>query len=96
MPATAAPAAPSAAPAGQSAGVTIRVIIPGAASAAASRRHPAYVSAATNSLSFAQGGSVTTVVPLGPSSPDCSAGAGGARTCTVNANATPGKTKASP
>lgn len=85
------PTAPAtAAPQGK-ATVTLRIVIPPASSASAVTRRPRYVSPSTNSLSFAQAGTVTTVVSLAPGSPNCTTGAGGARTCTVNVNATAGQ-----
>jgi hypothetical protein len=71
--------------------VALSIVIPAASTSSAVTRRPRYVSPSTNSLSFAQNGSVTTVVALTPSSPDCTTGIGGVRTCTVNVNATAGQ-----
>jgi len=74
----------------QKASVTLSILIPNAAAQAAARRRPRYISPATNSLSFAQNGNVTTVVALTPSSPGCSPGPNGT-TCTVTVTATSGQ-----
>ncbi len=82
--------APTAVPSSKTA-VSIRVAIPAPPATASNKRRSKYVSPATNSLSFAQDGAVTTVVSLAAGSPNCSTGSGGTRTCTVNANATAGQ-----
>ena len=84
--ATATPVAPQG-----KATVVLSIVIPAASTSSAVTRRPRYVSPSTNSLSFAQNGSVTTVVALTSSSPDCTTGNGGVRTCTVNVNATAGQ-----
>jgi sugar lactone lactonase YvrE len=71
--------------------VALRIVIPAASTSSAVTRRPRYVSPSTNSLSFAQNASVTTVIALTPSSPNCTTGVGGVRTCTVNVNATAGQ-----
>ncbi len=85
-------AAPTTAPVPASkTAVSIRVVIPAPPATASNKRRSKYVSPATNSLSFAQDGALTTVVSLAAGSPNCSTGTGGTRTCTVNANATAGQ-----
>ncbi len=61
----------------------------GAARRSTGFRTPQYLSTATNSLTFVQGGS-STLVPLTPSSPNCTANGDGSRSCTFDAPAIPG------
>ena len=70
--------------------VLIRVEIPAAHAASAARRRPAYVSPDTNSITFAQNGTLVATLPLAAGAPNCTATGGGGRTCTVSASAASG------
>jgi streptogramin lyase len=59
-------------------------------SASATRLHPAYVSAATQSLSIALNGKTIATADVSPTSKNCAAPANGSRTCSVGINATAG------
>ncbi len=68
--------------------VALRLTIPAPATLSAFRK-PAYISPATNSLTFSQNGGATQTIALTPSSPACTA-VSGVRTCIVLLSATAG------
>jgi Glycosyl hydrolases family 16 len=71
------------------AGATLRITIPGAATSSA-RRKVRYISTSTNSLSFTPSGGTTTVISLAAGSPNCTTDASGARSCAINVSAPTG------
>ncbi len=82
------PTANAVVPAGSGA-ASLRVVIPAAVAGSATHRRPAYISPATNSLTFSQNGGAAQTIALTPTSPNCTSSAAG-RTCTVNIGASAG------
>lgn len=78
------PSSPSSTPSAQA---QVTIAIPAPATTSSRARHLRYVSSATNSLTFAVVGGATTVVPLTPTSPGCTAVAGGGRSCAISVSA---------
>jgi hypothetical protein len=68
--------------------VVVAIKIPGSTAASSSSvRHPLYVSPNTNSVAIAVNGGTSTVASLASGSANCTAGTGGARSCSVTVSA---------
>lgn len=80
---------PSPAVGEENARASLSLLIPAASTASSAHRHPAYVSPATNSLTFSQDGGAPHAISLAAGSASCTAAPGG-RSCTVDIGATAG------